>query len=212
MTEGLPVFTGLIDTGAALMLWGPREGQLINVSGSTDVLMLCTRRPRANARLLTRALGVGDLLLSVSAIAAAGSSIAWMKEEFFRDITSARFYRLVRKLAGESKRRTASVVFEPYLAGDRASIEQKRAAFRGLTLSTTREEMLMAVIDALAKASGERLKLLGSGGVKMRRTVFVSGGTQRAMGEVLHRDWPGKWRFEAREEASVRGLSRIEPA
>jgi len=213
MREGTPVFTGLIDTGAALMLWGPREGQLINVSGSTDVLMLCTTRPRPHPKLLTRALGVGDFMLSVSSIAAAGSSIHWMKEEFFREMSEQNFYRLVRKMARESKGRTASegVVFEPYLAGDRASIEQKRAAFRGLTLSTTREQILQAVIDALAAASGERLKLLKFPGAKMRRTVFVSGGTARVMGEVLHRDWPGKWKFEAEGEASLRGLSCIKP-
>jgi xylulokinase len=222
MTAGTPVFTGLIDTGAALMLWGPREGQLINVSGSTDVLMLCTTRPRPHPKLLTRALGVGDFMLSVSSIAAAGSSIHWMKEEFFREMSEQNFYRLVSKLArirrpppqpspGVPGAGEREVVFEPYLAGDRASIQQKRAAFHGLTLSTRREQMLLAVIDALAKASGERLKLLKFPGAKMRRTVFVSGGTARVMGDVLHRDWPGKWKFDAEGEASLRGLSCIEP-
>ena len=40
------------------------------------------------------------------------------------------------------------------------SVEQKQAAFAGLTLATTREEMLFAVIDTLAKSSAARLQLL----------------------------------------------------
>jgi xylulokinase len=208
---GLPVFTGMIDTGAALMLWGPRAGQLINVSGSTDVLMLCTKNPRPHEKLLTRALGIGDYFLSVATLAAAGSSITWMRDQFFRDLAQEKFFGLVRKLARGSKHHKSAVVFEPYLAGERASIEQKYGAFSNLTLGTTREDMLVAVIDALARASAARLGLLSSGGAEMERTVFVSGGTLRVLADVLHRDWPGRWRFAAEEEASLRGLSRIRP-
>lgn len=211
LREGTPVFTGLIDTGAALMLWGPRVGQLVNVSGSTDVLSLCTDRPRPHEKLLTRALGVGKVWLSVGTLAAAGSAITWMREQFFREVSEGDYFRLVRRLARESRGRRSSVVFEPYLAGERASIEQKRGAFSNLTLATTREEMLMAVIDALARASAARLELLRTRGVGMRPTVLVSGGVMRILADVLHRDWRGRWMFRAEREASLRGLSCIEP-
>ncbi len=213
LTEGTPVMAGMIDTSAALMVFGAHVGQLLNVSGSTDVLSLCTNRPRPHENLLTRALGVGRLWLSVGTLAAAGSAIVWVRQQFFRDLSDDDFYRLVAKLARKPQRSSdgSAVVFEPYLAGERTSIDQKRASFSNLTLATTRQDMLAAVIDALAKASGARLGLLKSRGVRILPTVCTSGGTAHALHKILYRDWPGHWRFKSEREASLRGLSRLTP-
>ena len=52
--------------------------------------------------------------------------------------------------------------FEPYMAGERTSIEQRQGAFTGLTLASTRTQLLSAVIEGLTRASAERLPLLAS--------------------------------------------------
>jgi xylulokinase len=230
LTAGTPVMAGAIDTSCAMFLAPPRAGQLLNVSGSTDVLALCTNQPRPDDHLLTRALGVGNLWtekggqdplpgkrvpdplsqnlwMSVGTLAAAGSSLDWMREQFFREVPQNDFYKLASKLT----RKKSAVIFDPYLAGERAEMDQKQAAFRNLTLSTTREEMLIAVIDALATASAARLKLLESRGTKILKTVLTSGGTAAALKNILHRDWPGEWIFHYESEASLRGLSVLTP-
>ena len=209
LTQGAPVLTGMIDTGAALMLFGPRVGQLLNVSGSTDVLCLCTNRPRPHERLLTRALGIGKLWLSVGTLAAAGSAIEWAHKQLFRDLSDEKYYALIAQLARACP--PTSVSFDPYLAGDRTSIDQKFAAFHNLTLSTKREDMLMSIINALAQASAARLTLLKSRGIKIHPTVFTSGGSARILHKVLYRDWPTHWNFKSQQEASLRGLSMIRP-
>ena len=209
LTSGTPMMAGMIDTSAALMLFGPRAGQLLNVSGSTDVLSLCTDDPRPDEHLLTRALGIGRLWLSVGTLAAAGSAITWARQQFFRDLSDARYYALLSKLAHDCT--PNPVTFDPYLAGERTSIEQKYASFANLTLATTREDLLRAIVDALASAGAARLQLLKSRGVKIRSTVFTSGGAARALHKVLYRDWPGHWTFKSEQEASLRGLSRITP-
>lgn len=213
LKAGTPVMAGMIDTSAAAMLVGPRIGQMLNVSGTTDVLSLCTNRPRPHEKLLTRALGVGRLWLSVGTLAAAGSALEWVRQEIFPDKSVGEYYRLVGSLARKSKSHglTTEVTFQPYLAGERTSIEQKKASFNNLTLASTRLDMLEAVIDALAKASAARLELLKSRGVRILPTVVISGGTAAALHAVLHRDWRGHWRFRTENEASLRGLSRLVP-
>ncbi len=155
LTEGTPLMAGMVDTSAALMLFGPSVGQLINVSGSTDVLSLCTNHPRPDEKLLTRALGVGKLWLSVGTLAAAGSAIVWAREQLFSDLSTDAFYKLVTKLARKPNQSPAAtpVIFEPYLAGERTSIDQKYASFSNLKLATTRQDLLESIIDSLAKAS-----------------------------------------------------------
>jgi xylulokinase len=219
LPDGMPMTVGMVDTSSAMLLAGTEPGQLLNVCGSTDVLALCTDRPRPHERLLTRALGVGRRWMSVSTIAAAASAIYWIKREFFPDWTVPRFQKEVRRIGlgprdkrtGKSGPAVVPVAFEPYLAGDRASIEQRRAAFTGLTLATTRRQMLEAVIESLVRASAERLSLLRSNDVKIRRSVVVSGGSEDRLDEIFHRDWPGRWTFRAEDEATLRGLALLVP-
>jgi xylulokinase len=209
LTSGTPVVAGMMDTSAAMLLVDAKPGQLLNVSGSTDVLALCTDQPKAHERLLTRALGVGRRWLSVSTLAAAGSAILWAHDQLFPDLSKATFFALVEKLLRSPRESTAR--FDPYLAGERTSIEQKLGAFTGLTLATTRDDMLAAVIESLASASAARLDLLREVNGHINARVVTSGGTQRAMGKVLYRDWKGRWSFHAEKEATLRGLAKLAP-
>jgi xylulokinase len=205
--QGTPMLVGLVDTGAAMLLAGARPGQFVNVVGTTDVLIVCTDRPRPHERLLTRALGIGRLWTSVATLASAGSSLNWMKDQFFADLTAPAFFQRVAKLARSPLKTGAR--FEPYLAGERTSLEQRQGAFTGLTLATTREHMLSAVIESLAAASAARLPLLRQQAPRARHDVIMSGGAVDGLARLLHRDWPGKWRFKTEQEATLRGLARL---
>ena len=213
LREGTPIVVGMIDTSAAMLLAGPRPGQLLDVCGSTDVLALCTDRPKPHDRLLTRALGVGrQRWMSVSTLAAAGSALLWARQQLFADRTDSQFRALLRQVSARP-RSDNPIRFDPYLAGERSSMEQRQAAFTGLTLSTTGEDMLAAMIDALARASAERLELLSAAnpGVAIRRTVSVSSNAADRLDEIFQRDWPGRWTFRRETEASLRGLGRLVP-
>lgn len=215
LTEGTPVLAGIVDTSSAMLLSGAAAGQLTNNVGSTDVLGLSTDRAHPHERLLTRALGVGPKWMSVSTLAAAGSALQWMHEQFFRDLKPEAFWALASKLARPSAKgkpsAAGSVRFEPYLAGERTSVEQRQGAFAGLTLATTREQMLAAVIDALAEASAARLALFRDLGLPMKRRVMLTGGGADGLADLLHREWKGKWTFYVESEATLRGLGTLEP-
>src|SRR5581483_3270317 len=108
----------------------------------------------------------------------------------------------------EERDNARSVLFEPYLAGDRMSIDQKQGAFTGLTLATTRDDMLGAILESLAKASAARLDLLGQLKQPISHEVVVTGGAGKR-NDIFHRDWPGKWTFRSEKEATLRGLARL---
>jgi xylulokinase len=209
LPSGLPVMAGIIDGSCGMLLAGAKVGQLLNVSGSTDVLALCVDRPQPHEKLLTRAIGIGRKWASVGTIAAAGSALNWCREQFFADLSEEKYWRLVTSLA--KRPRAGRVTFENYLAGERTSIEQKSASFSGLTLATTRQDMLAAVVDDLARASAARLSMLEQPSVKFRSEVVVAGGVGRRLSDVLHRDWPGKWEFVfPPDEATLRGLGTFD--
>ncbi len=209
LTEGTPVITGIMDTSSALLLRGAKPGQLLNVCGSTDVLALCTEHPKPEEKLLTRAVGIGRKWMQVSTIAAAGSAVAWANRELFPDLSEDRFHALVKKLAKHPL--PSSVRFDPYLAGDRTSLDQKTAAFSGLTLATTRDHMLSAMVESIAIFSAARLPLLQAAGTPIHHDVLLSGGLAHSLSAVLHRDWKGRWKFSSVDEATLKGLGTIVP-
>jgi xylulokinase len=204
---GTPMLTGIMDTGSSLLLRDARPGQLLNMCGSTDVLALCTAHPKPDEQLLTRAVGVGRTWMQVSTIAAAGTALSWANRELFPDLSESKFQALTRKLA--KKPLDSGVKFDPYLAGDRVSLDQKTAGLTGLSLATTRDQMLGAIVESLTEASAKRLPLLQATGIKIHHDVLMSGGLAIDLAEVLHRDWKGSWKFTYVDEATLKGLSRL---
>jgi len=210
LRAGTPMMTGLMDGSAGMLTAGAIHGQLFNVCGSTDVLALCTDKPRPHERLLTRALGVGRKWLAVSTLAAVASAIYWARDQFFSEWPIERFRAELFRLAKLGEKAAGGVVFAPYMAGERTSIEQRNGAFTGLSLATTRENMLSAILEGLIKASAERFPLLEATGTPLLPGVVVSGGADR-LDKLMHRDWPGKWKFRAVTDATMRGLGTLEP-
>jgi xylulokinase len=210
LRAGTPMMTGLMDGSAGMLTAGAVPGQLFNVCGSTDVLALCTDDPKPHEQLLTRALGIGRKWLAVSTLAAVASAIYWSRDQFFREWPIEQFREEIFRLAKLGEKGTGGLVFDPYMAGERTSIQQRRGAFTGLTLAATRENMLAAILEGLIKASAERLPILQGLGTKLKPTVMVSGGSDR-LDKLMQRDWPGKWKFKAVTDATMRGLGMMTP-
>jgi sugar (pentulose or hexulose) kinase len=212
LVEGTPVLPGILDGSVPLLAAGLKDGQLVNVAGSTDVLAMCVAtRPRVHERLLTRAVGAGRWWAQVSTLAAAGSAIAWARQNFFADCSQAQFDKALREAAGAARSASfpGEVVFEPYLAGDRASIEQKHGHFHGLRLSTSRSMMLRAIVQGLARVGAERVELFRQIG-RPRRDVLVSGGVSEEVVEAMQSRWAAAgWRFRPIGEATVAGLCAL---
>ena len=210
LRSGTPMMVGLMDGSAGMLIAGTRAGQLFNVVGSTDVLALCTDRPRPHERLLTRALGVQGKWLQVSTLAAMASSIYWARDQLFPEMSLDAFRARLRQLSRLGADASGTVVFEPYMAGERTSLEQRQGAFTGVTLATTRTHLLAAIIEGLTRASAERLPLLAATGTRLLRTVMVSGGSDR-LDRLMHRDWPGTWHYRSVTDATMRGLGTLTP-
>jgi len=210
LLAGTPMMTGLMDGSAGMLTAGANPGQLFNVCGSTDVLALCTETPRPHEKLLTRALGIGRKWLAVSTLAAVASAIYWARDQFFREWPIEQFRAEIFRLGRLGGKAAGGVVFDPYMAGERTSIEQRRGAFTGLTLASTRENMLSAILEGLIKASAERFPMLEATGTPLLPNVVVSGGADR-LDTLMHRDWPGKWKFRSVTDATMRGLGTLTP-
>ncbi|MCX6968723.1 MAG: FGGY family carbohydrate kinase [Verrucomicrobia bacterium] len=210
LRAGMPVLTGIVDGSAGMLFAGAEHGKLFNVTGSTDVLALCTTKPAPQERLLTRALGIDGKFLAVSTLAAVASAIYWARDQFFSEWPIEQFRKEFHRLARLGQKASGGVVFDPCMAGERTSIVQRKGAFHGITLATTRTHLLSAILEGLILASAERLPLLAATGTPLLPDVAVSGGGDR-LDKILRRDWQGQWRFHPTTDATMRGLGLLIP-
>jgi sugar (pentulose or hexulose) kinase len=209
LSDGVPVLAGCMDGSAAMLATGAKVGQLLNVSGSTDVLALLVDRARPHPSLLTRPLGIGRRWLAVSTIAAAGSAIDWVWQTCFSELSTNAFYARLAKVAS----RQTPVTFDPHLAGSRVSIDERAGAITNLRLGHTRDDVLASLCQSLSQASAERLQLFKKQYRTLRPDVVMTGGVQAGLSKLLQRDWSayppaarGRWRFRSIEQATLRGL------
>jgi sugar (pentulose or hexulose) kinase len=198
---GLPVKLGVADTSSAMLAAGMTAGDLVHVVGTTQVLAAFTSSPTPSARRLTRRHGVGPDFVYVTHNPVGGAALDWMHALCFRDQAPEEFFE--RTVPSVKDRPTSVLLDPPFLGGDRLEIEAHRAAFRDLTLTADRLDLLAAVVQALVRHHREALKNLGVGD-RFARVYLTGGGA-----EVVHRLLPEYAGAQVHpfEEGSLRGIA-----
>jgi xylulokinase len=197
---GIPVKLGGSDVSSAVLAAGMAPGDILHILGSTQLLATLTERPQPSPQLLTRLLGVGGLFFQVAQNPVGIVALEWLRELCFRDQASEAFYG--QTIPQARARPTRVTLDPPYLGGDRLEIESRRAAFRDLTLTTDRLELLAALLEAMARCQRQAIQHLG---VTNPRRRFVTGGAVETLGEML----PECVGAVFVEDAELRGVARL---
>lgn len=169
---GIPVKLGTADTSCAMLAAGMQPGDLLHTVGTTQVLAALTDQPRPDPTRLTRRLGVGPQFMHASHNPVGGVAFDWLYNLCFRDQTKEEFYE--RTIPQVRERTTLVNLDPPFLGGDRLEIEARRAAFRDLTLTSDRLDLLAAVLEAMLRCHRAALHALGMG--ETFRRIFLTGG------------------------------------
>jgi xylulokinase len=149
LPEGIPVVIGANDTTCAAVGAGVTEsGQLMNTSGTVEIMVLCMDHPLVSKNHLLRTHAYPGRWLAMRTVGAGGASLEWFRNSFCREMTRKTFYEeYLPGVLAESK--DSDVQFHPFLSGDRHRIRQRSGAFTRLTLNNTREDCLRAMADGI---------------------------------------------------------------
>lgn len=200
---GVPVKLGTADTSSAMLAAALKTGDLLHVVGTTQVLAAITHEPRPDARRLTRPLGVGTAFVHVTHNPVGGIALDWLRQLCFRDQTPAQFFE--ETVPKTLERPTRVMLDPPYLGGDRLEIEARRAAFRELTLTTDRLDLLAALLSGMRRHHREAVAALGLGD-RFERVFLTGGGAEFVRSAIPEYARQG---VHILEEGSLRGVARL---
>lgn len=111
----------------------------------------------------------------------AASCNKWWMDEILKTTEYGKEQECITKL-GENH-----VYYLPYLMGERSphNDPKARAAFIGMTMDTTREEMTQAVLEGVAFGLRDSLEVARSIGIKIERTKICGGGAKSPLWKKL---------------------------
>ncbi|MGC8777634.1 MAG: FGGY-family carbohydrate kinase [Candidatus Caldatribacteriaceae bacterium] len=202
VTSGVPVLMGSNDTSATALGAGLLEnGQVLNISGSSEIITICLDKPIPDERYYLRTHPFPGLWLMYD-IVVGGFAFEWFRTQFCREMQQEEFYGtyLKKVLEGEEQCR---VKFVPYLAGDRTSLKQKKAIFSQLTLDTTREECLQALVKGITGRMQKTLTMMAKR-TKLQPKMVLTGGASSALVEYKRKIFAG-FQIEPVENCSLWG-------
>lgn len=180
LKAGLPIVTGANDTTcAAIGASVTKPGEMMNTSGTVDILVLCLDEPIVSNRHLLRTHAYPGKWLAMRTVGAGGGSLEWFRNNFCKELSKEEFYTtyLTRVLTEHPEPRAT---FHPFLSGDRHSIGRKMASFVGLNLETSREEMLLALLHGIVSFQFEVLDHWEKHVSLSSRIYHVGGGARSA--------------------------------
>ena len=157
LPKKVPVVIGANDTTCAAVGAGLSEaGDIMNTSGTVEILVLCLGEPLISKNHLLRTHAYPGRWLAMRTVGAGGASLEWFRMNFCKEMTKETFYEKYLKEV-LSPKKVPEARFHPFLAGDRHRVRRKTGAFTRLTLNTTREDTLLAVIYGIISFQTEIL-------------------------------------------------------
>jgi sugar (pentulose or hexulose) kinase len=207
LKEGLPVVMGANDTTSAAFGAGAvNPGDILNISGSNEIITVTTDDPVPHEKYYIRSsMEPGKWLFL--AITVGGFALEWFRKEFYSEMDKGKFYG--EYLTNFVKTHTETdVKFKPYLAGDRHSLGKKKGAFTGLTFESTREDLLLALLVGTYEPVFNTINILKKR-MRLNPHIFWTGGmVSEAYQDFKRRVFKG-FDFNMRRECSTLGNLKV---
>ena len=183
LPESVKVIAGAGDNAAAAVGTATVGDGGCNISlGTSGTLFISSKKfgVDENNALHSFAHADGNYHLMGCMLSAASCNKWWMDE-----ILKTKAYQ--EEQAGITKLGENRVFYLPYLMGERSphNDPDARAAFIGMSMDTTREDMTQAVLEGVAFGLRDSLEVARSIGVSPERTKICGGGAKSSLGRKI---------------------------
>lgn len=217
---GLPrdcsVLCGGNDAVLAALSGGLTEPGDINImSGTCDIANVCTDRPVASPTFNVRCHVLPGRWLTFFVLNAGGEALDWFRRVACSELDDDEFYAkyvpdvLDAFFRGPDPdaREAELPEYVPYLGGSRYSLAPLTAGLSGLTLQTTRDDLLLSVVRGNATYLGGHLREVAEL-VHIGHRIGISGGGARIRGMLeARRRWTGEYEYVFQDQSSLLGAA-----
>jgi xylulokinase len=205
LRQGTPVAIGAIDGAAVSLAVGALEpDQAFESCGTSDMVSFTTDEPQVIPEFTNRYHVVPGRWACNGVMSTPGAALQWFRDQVYlpsastaaaaADAPGAAYCAMSREAAG-SPPGANGLIFLPYMMGERSPIwdPHARGVFFGLSLSTTRADMIRAILEGAAYGLRQMFELAEERlGRRYERVISVGGGAQNRLWTQIKADVWGK--------------------
>lgn len=191
LLEGMPVIAGAMDNVAAGLGAGVSKGGEVFISGGTVTTNnVCLDEPKYNHNLHVYPHIVPGKWITSGGVDFGGAGIKWFNEE----ILESESYAELDKLIDSSITAKSSVIFLPYMVGQRCPIwnDNTSGVLMGLKPTTNRQDIVRALIEGTTFGSRHVLSIAEEEGVDISKVKITGGSANSATWVQIFSDVIGK--------------------
>ncbi len=197
LRPGIPVMVGTVDGSAAAVEAGViQPGSAAEMTGTSTVLLMPTDGNVVESAFIAMPHAIPGKHLLLGAMVASGASLRWFRDEFAQlEVEQARqqninVFDLLTAPAKVVNAGSNGVIFLPYMLGERAPIwnTNARGVFFGLSLATSKADMVRAVLEGTALALRHNVDVAQSAGLMLNEIRSVGGGTRSDLWNQIKAD------------------------
>jgi xylulokinase len=186
LAKGTPVVGGGADNACGAAGVGAiAPGEVVSSWGTSGTVLAPMEEPRVDPALRAHTFChvVPGVWYMMGVVLSAGGAFGWYREQFARELTDA--HGAARQLDDEAAAVPAGaegVTFLPYLQGERTPHRDAsaRGAILGLSLAHTRAHVTRAVLEGVAFALRDSLRILQDLGLTPTAVLLTGGGARSA--------------------------------
>jgi len=184
-------------------------GDIINVNGTCEISLICLPKCLPSLNYNIRAHVLPGRWLTLHVMNAGGKALEWFKGVFCSELTDEAFFNdFLPRAVDAWLDRDSGVTYVPYLMGSRYSLEPLKAEFHGLTQTTTREEILTAIVRGLSQYQKKHLDEI-SRQVPLRDVIHVTGGALNPALIRAKQKWMRQARYLHEQDSSAKGAALL---
>jgi xylulokinase len=199
LREGTPVAIGAIDGAATSLAVGALEShQVFESCGTSDMVSFTCEEPQVVPEFTNRYHVVPGRWACNGVMSTPGAALQWFRDQLYLKSDSATqedAYDAMSREAERSPPGAHGLIFLPYMMGERSPIwdPYARGVFFGLSLSTTRADMIRAILEGAAYGLRQMFELAQEKlGLCFEQVISVGGGAQNRLWAQVKADVWGK--------------------
>jgi xylulokinase len=194
---------------AAYSIGIEEPGDVVNVNGTCEINLVCLGKCYPSRNYNIRAHVIPDRWLTLYVMNAEGKAFEWFRELLCREMTTDEYYGEFMPNAVKTwMERDSAVTYTPFLMGSRYSLEPLKAEFLGMTMETTREELMAAMVKGLCEYQKLHLDEI-SEKVQLKDVIHVTGGAVNPTLIEAKNKWMRESPYVFEEQSSMKGAAML---
>jgi xylulokinase len=195
LREGTPVAIGAIDGAAVSLAVGALEpDQAFESCGTSDMVSFTSTEPQVIPEFTNRPHVVPGRWASNGVMSTPGAALQWFRDQLYLPGSpgaQGSGYGAMTREAQTSPPGANGLIFLPYMMGERSPVwdPHARGVFFGLSLSTTRADMIRAILEGAAYGLRQMFDLAEQRlECSFDRVISVGGGAQNRLWTQIKAD------------------------